>query len=138
MAKRDIDPVFHQLVRSINESGQALVPVLLAAHGTVLRGSLISEARYFVELTEAAPMLSALQPASGLLGKDYAKDVEGESDNYVHLRAGHLGQAGDDTEGLWRIDIGAVDAWSLPAAALDSADADDKGPFARLLGSGSS
>jgi hypothetical protein len=134
MAKHDIDPVFHQLVRSINESGQALVPVLLTAHGTVLRGSLISETRYFTELAEVAPMLSALQPASGLLGKDYAKDVEAESGRYVHLRGGRLGQGGDDTEGLWRVDIGAVDAWSLPAAAVDSADADDKGPFARLLG----
>jgi hypothetical protein len=110
--------------------------VLLTAHGTVLRGSLISETRYFSELTEVAPMLSALQPASGLLGKDYTKDVEAESGHYVHLRAGRLGQAGDDTEGLWRIDIGAVDAWSLPAAAVDSAEADDQGPFARLLGSG--
>ncbi|HEY4465626.1 MAG TPA: hypothetical protein VGN41_23400 [Streptosporangiaceae bacterium] len=136
MAKRDVDPVFHQLVRSINEADQALVPVLLTAHGTVLRGSLISEARYFTELAEMAPMLSALQPGSGLLGKDYAKEVEGESGHYVHLRAGRLGQAGDDTEGLWRLDIGAVDAWSLPAAAVDSADDGDRGPFARLLGSG--
>jgi hypothetical protein len=138
MAKRDIDPVFQQLVRSINESGQALVPVMLATHGAVLRGSLISETRYFTELAEVAPMLSALQPASGLLGKDYVKDVEAESGHYVHLRGARLAPGGDETEGLWRIDIGAVDAWSLPAAAVDSAGAEDKGPFARLLGSGSS
>jgi hypothetical protein len=136
MAKRDIDPVFHRLVRSMNESGQALVPVILTAHGTVLRGSLISESRYFTDLAEVAPMLSALQPASGLLGRDYAKEVEAESGHYVHLRGVRLGLGGDETEGLWRIDIGAVDAWSLPAAAVDSAEAGDQGPFARLLGGG--
>jgi len=132
MAKHDTDPVFQQLVRSINESGQALVPVILTAHGTIWRGSLIAETRYFTELAEVAPMLSALQPASGLLGKDYAKEVEAESGRYVHLRGARLAPAGDEAEGLWRIDIGAVDAWSLPAAAVDSAE--DKGPFARLLG----
>src|ERR1700716_3355282 len=101
MAKRDIDPVFRELVRSINESGQALVPVILTTHGTVLRGSLISESRYFTELAEVAPMLSALQPASGLLGKDYVKEVEAGSGHYVHLRAARLAHGGDEAEGLW-------------------------------------
>ena len=43
MAKHDVDPVFRELVRSVNESGQAVVPVALIVHGTVLRGTLISE-----------------------------------------------------------------------------------------------
>jgi hypothetical protein len=137
MAKRDTDPVLRELVRSVDQSDQALVPVILAMRGTVLRGSLISQSRYFTELAEVTPLMSALQPASGLLGKDYAKDVEAETGHYVHLRAAPLAEGGDD-EGLWRIDIGAVDAWSLPAAGpagpAGPADADDKGPFARLLG----
>jgi hypothetical protein len=133
MAKREIDPVFRELVRSINESGQALVPVILTMHGTVLRGSLISESRYFAELAEVTPPMSALQPASGLLGKDYVKDVEAESGHYVHLRAARLAQGGDEADGLWRIGIGAVDAWSLPVVAGPAGDG-DKGPFAGLLG----
>jgi hypothetical protein len=36
MAKHDTDPVLEQLVRAVNESGQARVPVTVSAHGTVL------------------------------------------------------------------------------------------------------
>ena len=42
--------------------------------------------------------------------------------------------SGDGIEGLWRISLEAVDGWVLRAAA-DSGTQDDKGPFARLLGS---
>jgi hypothetical protein len=52
----------------------------------------------------------------------------------VHLRGARLAPGGDETEGLWRVDISSVDAWSLPAAAVDSAEEGDQGPFARLLG----
>jgi hypothetical protein len=134
MAKHDVDPVFRELVRSVNESGHAVVPVVLTVHGTVLRGMLISEKRYFTELTEQMPLMSALGPSSGLLGKDYVKEVENESGYYLHLRAvrlaGDLGEEGE-ADGLWRIGVGAVDAWSLRAAAGRAED--DKGPFARLL-----
>jgi len=133
MAKHDVDPVFRELVRSVNESGQAIVPVVLTVHGTVLRGELISERRYFTELTERMPLMSALEPSSGLLGKDYVKDVENESGYYLHLRSTRPVEDGDEAMGLWRIGVGAVDAWSLPAHA-GSGD-DDKGPFARLLSS---
>lgn len=40
--------------------------------------------------------------------------------------------AGDGEEGLWRVSLNAVDAWTLRATA---AGQDDRGPFARLLGS---
>ncbi|MGA2825953.1 MAG: hypothetical protein ABSF03_07510 [Streptosporangiaceae bacterium] len=106
MAKHDVDPVFRELVRSVNESGQAVVPVVLTVHGTVLRGVLISEKRYFTELIERTPLMSALEPSSGLLGKDYVKEVENESDYYLHLRATRLAGDGDEAEGLWRIGVG--------------------------------
>jgi hypothetical protein len=131
MAKHDVDPVFRELVRSVNESGQAVVPVVLTVHGTVLHGALISERRYFTELTERMPLMSALEPSSGLLGKDYVKDVENESGYYLHLRAARLAGIEGEAESLWRIGVGTVDAWSLPAHA--GSDEDDKGPFARLL-----
>ncbi len=40
----------------------------------------------------------------------------------------HIRAAGRD-EGLWRVSLDAVDAWTAGAAGED-----DKGPFARLLG----
>jgi len=126
MAKHDTDPVLEQLVRSVNESGQARVPVTVAAHGTVLTGLLISQDAYFTELAEASPLLGALAPASGLLGKEYAKEVDAGSGQHLHIRAAS-GQ-----EGLWRLSLDAVDGWK--AAALDSDGQDDKGPFARLIG----
>ncbi len=145
MPKHAVDPVFRELISSINESGQAVVPVVLIVHGVVLRGSLISEARYFTELAERTPLMSALQPASGLLGKDYAKGVQAESGYYLHLRAARPGPDGDE-EGLWRIAVADVDAWTLPAAnGMGQASANgsaagpwekesEKGPFARLIG----
>jgi hypothetical protein len=137
MAKHDVDPVFRELVRSINESRQAVVPVVLTVHGTVLRGSLISEARYFADLAERTPLMSALEPSSGLLGKDYVKSVEAESGYFLHLRAAGLAGDGDE-EGLWRIGVSDVDAWTLPrAGGVDGAEADgeaeSKNPFARLV-----
>jgi len=128
MAKHDVDPVLQQLVRAVNESGQAAVPVTISVHGAVLTGNLIAQSRYFSELVEGNPLMSALEPGSGLLGKEYAKEAEAESDHHLHLRAtGGRGAA----EGLWRISLEAVDGWTLRAGA---AAADDKGPFARLLG----
>ena len=86
MAKHDTDPVLQQLVHAINESGQAAVPVTVSVHGTQLTGALIAERRYFSELVEGDPMMSALEPSSGLLGKEYAKETEAESDHHLHLR----------------------------------------------------
>ena len=129
MARHDVDPVLQQLVRAINESGQAAVPVTVSVHGTALTGALISQRMYFSELVEGNPLMSALEPASGLLGKEYAKDAEAESGHHLHVRA-----AGgrDSAGGLWRVSLEAVDAWTLRASAGD--ETDNRGPFERLLG----
>ena len=124
MAKHGTDPVLRELVRAVNESGQARVPVTVSVHGTAVSGVLIAQDAYFAELAEGSPMLSALTPGSGLLGKDYAKDVDSATGEHLHVRA--AGRA----EGLWRVSLDAVDAWTAGAAA---AGEDDKGPFARLL-----
>jgi hypothetical protein len=131
MARHDIDPVLQQLVRAINESGQAAVPVTVSVHGTTLNGALIAERRYFSELVEGNPLMSALDPSSGLLGKEYTKETEAESSHYLHLLTS---PARDDAAGgLWRISLETVDGWTLgEEAAADGGD--DRGPFARLLG----
>jgi hypothetical protein len=132
MARHDVDPVLQQLVRAINESGQAAVPVTVSVHGTALTGALISQRAYFTELVGGNPLMSALEPASGLLGREYAKEADAESDHHLHVRA--AGPRGREiTEGLWRISLEAVDAWTLRASADDAAG--DRGPFERLLGS---
>jgi hypothetical protein len=135
MAKHDVDPVLRQLVRAINESGQAAVPITVSVHGTTVSGALVAQRRYFSELVEGNPLLTALEPSSGLLGKEYAKDTEAEADHHLHIAAeGSSGaRAG---EGLWRISLEAVDGWTLRAAATGPGHGteDDKGPFARLLG----
>jgi hypothetical protein len=126
MAKHDTDPVLAQLVRAVDESGQARVPVTVTAHGTVVSGLLISQDAYFTALAEASPLLSALAPDSELLGKEYAKDVDAGSGRHLHIRAAAGG------EGLWRLSLEAVDGWKAGALKADADD--DKGPFARLLG----
>lgn len=125
MAKNGTDPVLEQLVHAVNKSGKATVPVTISAHGTVVTGVLIAQDVYFAQLAEGRPLLSALRPSTGLLGKDYKKDVAAQSGNHVHIRA-----AGAD-EGLWRVSLTAVDGWTVGAGDGDAAD---KGPFARLLG----
>ena len=131
MAKHDVDPVLRQLVRAVNESGQAAVPVTISVNGTVLTGNLIAQSRYFSELVEGNPLMSALEPGSGLLGKEYAKEAETESDHHLHLRATGVRRDGDAAEGLWRISLEAVDGWVLRA---DAAAKEDKGSFADLFG----
>jgi hypothetical protein len=131
MAKHDVDPVLRQLVRAVNESGQAAVPVVVSVHGTTLAGTLVSQDRYFAELVQGNPLMSALEPGSGLLGKDYAKEAEAESGYHLHLRAAS-GRGGEVTEGPWRISLEAVDGWALRAGG---GGAGDRGPFARLLSS---
>jgi hypothetical protein len=129
MAKYDIDPVLHQLAQAINESGQAATPITVSVRGTVLTGALIAEQSYYRELIAGNPLLSALDPSSGLLGKEYAKDAEAASDRHLHLRATGVRGGSEVAEGLWRISLEAVDGWTLRAGAED-----DRGPFARLLG----
>ena len=130
MAKHDVDPVLRQLVRAINESGKGAVPVAVSAHGTILRGVLISERRYFAELVRRNPLLSALEPSSGLLGGKYTKHTAVESDHHLHMLDERvLTEAG---EGLWRLSLEAVDGWALRHDG-EHAAASDKGPFARLL-----
>ena len=126
MAKHDTDPVLGQLVHAVNESGQTRVPVTVSACGTVLTGVLIAQDAYFTQLAGGSPLLAALQPASGLLGKEYAKEVSSEADRHLHIRATGTG------EGLWRISLEAVDGWALGVAEEEAQD--DRGPFARLLG----
>jgi hypothetical protein len=75
--------------------------------------------------------MSALEPASGLLGKEYAKDTEAASDHHLHLRATGVRGGGEVREGLWRMSLETIDGWTLRATADAEAD---KGPFARLLG----
>ncbi len=132
MAKHEVDPVLRQLVRAVNESGQAAVPVTVSVHGTTLTGTLVAQSRYFSELVEGNPLMSALEPGSGLLGKEYAKEAEAESDHHLHLRAGGIRDDREGAEGLWRISLGAVDGWALRASAAEAEV--DRGPFARLLG----
>ena len=133
MARHDIDPVLQQLVRAINESRQAAVPITISVHGTVLTGALIAQRTYFSELVEGNPLMSALEPASGLLGKEYAKEAESESDYHLHVRATGARGDGKVAEGPWRVSLGAVDGWALCASA-DTDARDDRGPFDRLLG----
>ena len=135
MARHDVDPVLQQLIRAINESGKGAVPVTVSAHGTILNGVLISERQYFGELVQRNPLMSALEPSSGLLGKEYAKDTESESDHHLHLldeRAPAGAKGAGETEGLWRVSLEAVDGWALRHGVAEDA-AGDKGPFARLL-----
>lgn len=130
MAKHDVDPVLRQLVRAVNESAQAAVPVTVSVHGTTLTGTLIAESTYFSDLVEGNPLLTALEPRSGLLGKDYAKEADAESDHYLHLRGAGIRRESDVIEGPWRISLAAIDGWALRAGDAE----EDKGPFARLLG----
>jgi hypothetical protein len=77
--------------------------------------------------------MSALEPSSGLLGKEYGKEAEAESDHHLHVReAGGRGDGGT-AGGLWRISLGSVDGWALRAVAGRDVE-EDRGPFARLLG----
>ncbi len=137
MAKHDVDPVLRHLVRAVNESETAAVPVSLSVHGTMVTGDLIAQRRYFAELVAGNPLMNALEPSSGLLGKDYARDTESESDHHLHILADRA-PGGD--EGLWRISLESVDGWSLRRAAAAEGDSraaaaeGDRGPFARLLG----
>jgi hypothetical protein len=130
MAKHDADPVLRQLVRAVNESETAAVPVTLSVHGTTVTGDLVSQRRYFAGLVEGNPLMNALEPSSGLLGKDYVKDTESASDHHLHILGDRAAGRG---EGLWRVSLEAVDAWTLRRAAGTPAE-DDRGPFARLLG----
>jgi hypothetical protein len=132
MAKHDTDPVLRQLIWAVNESENAAVPVTVTVHGTQLTGALVGQRVYFGELVRQNPLMAALEPSSGLLGKEYAKDTEAESDHHLHLRAAARGAG--VAEGLWRISLEAVDGWTLHASPAGDTE-DNKGPFARLLGS---
>ena len=59
--------------------------------------------------------------------------MDAEAGYYLHLRTAAIPGNGDHAEGLWRVSLTAVDAWTLRTAA-ETEDHDDKGPFARLLG----
>jgi hypothetical protein len=127
MAKHDTDPVLRELVHAVNESGQARVPVVVSTHGTVLTGLLIAQDAYFAEVAESNPLMSALQPGTGMLGKDYARDVTAEEAHHLHIRS-----VASDGDRFWRVSLEAVDGWTLDAGD-DENGAQDRGPFAWLL-----
>jgi hypothetical protein len=102
---------------------------VVSVHGTVLSGALISEQRYFSELVEGSPLMSALEPSSGLLGKEYTSEAEAATARHLHIRATGSRSDPELADGLWRISLEAVDGWTLRADAET-----DRGPFARLLG----
>jgi hypothetical protein len=133
MAKHDVDPVLAQLVRSVNDSGEAAVPVTLFLNGAAVHGMLIPADAYFADLARRFPLMSALQPGSGLLGKEYVKEVEAETGHYLHLRADGLPGDPRAEDGLWRVSLDSVDGWTFRAVA-GAGTQDDRGPFARLLG----
>jgi hypothetical protein len=62
---------------------------------------------YFSEFVEGNPLMSALEPASGLLGKEYAKEAEAESDHHLHVRAASIRGDAEAAEGQWRISLEA-------------------------------
>ena len=57
--------------------------------------------------------------------------MDDEAGHHLHLRTTGIPGDDDRAEGLWRISLEAVDGWTLRAAAGGQ---QDKGPFARLLG----
>ena len=127
MAKHGTDPVLQQLIHAVDKSRQAEVPMTISAHGSVLDGALVAEETYFAELVDASPLMGALEPSSGLLGKEYAKEVGDASGHFLHFRA-----AANGAEGLWRISLDSIDGWVLRVAG-NAADQDDKGPFKGLF-----
>jgi hypothetical protein len=129
MAKHGTDPVLQQLIDAVNKSRQAEVPMTISVRGSVLTGGLVAEETYFAELVDASPLMGALEPSSGLLGKEYAKEVGDASGHFLHFRAPAKG-----AEGLWRISLDAIDGWVLGAAG-NAAAQDEKGPFKGLFAS---
>ncbi len=90
MAKHDTDRL-GQLVHAVNESGQTRVrsPYL---HGMVLTGVLIARRR--TSPPREGSRCLARYSSSGLLGKEYAKEVTAEADLHLHIRAaGAMGKA---------------------------------------------
>lgn len=132
MPKHDVDPVLQQLIRALNESGEGAVPVTVSVHGTLITGDLVAQRRYFAALVERNPLMSALEPSSGLLGKEYANDTDAETDHHLHVLADETRDGSVMGEGVWRISLEAVDGWTLRHGARTET-ADDRGPFARLF-----
>ena len=93
----------------------------------MLNGALVAQRRYFSELVEGNPLMSALEPSSGLLGKEYAKETEAESGHHLHILTGPA-RDGEVVAGLWRISLEAVDGWTLDAEAAAGSE-DDRGSF---------
>lgn len=124
MAKRHGDPLLDRVVRAIEESPGAAVPVTVSVRGALLRGELISQEAYFAELTAGNPLLGALGTESrGTAHEGRRVDVK-SSDGFVHLR----GTRTQDpvAPDMWRIALRAVDAWTL-APGPEDADRDGQG-----------
>lgn len=134
MAKHDRDPALRALVRSVEESAEAAVPVTLTVRGSVLEGRLVGQRRYFAELAGRHPMMNVLDPAAGLAGDDkgYTRDMDAESGYYLHLLDAGLVRDRAAEGGPWRIRLSAVDGWGL-APAFDE-EGKHKGPLAGIMG----
>ena len=84
MAKHDVDPVLRQLVRAVNESGQAAVPVTV--HGTTPKYSSIAvqhctaltvTSSSFIQVSMTWPSFAILSRASlGTLAAGVAHEIE--------------------------------------------------------------
>lgn len=111
MAKRRADPVLERLLHAVEQSPAAAVPVAVSVRGTRLRGELISQDAYFADLASGGALLGALG-AEAVGGSD-GKDFEKSSGGFVHLRGGDVAEGA--SSGVWRIALGAVDAWTLLA-----------------------
>ena len=112
-------PVMQQLAQPIKESGQGAVPIVISVRGAVLTGALIAEQTCFSEPRRGESLMRALEPSSGLLGKEYAQDAEAASGRHLHMRAAGPRAGGEVIEALWRISLEAVDGWTLRAGAED-------------------
>lgn len=124
MAKRHGDPVLERLVHAVEQSPAAAVPVAVSVRGTRLRGELISQDAYFAELASGGALLGALG-AEAVGGSDKEFDKK-SADGFVHLRGAATAESAPGA--VWRIAVGAVDAWSLLAGREELArEHEDKG-----------
>ena len=82
-------------------------------------------------ITAIGPRL-APAPGDDVLDGHGGALLPGLHDHHLHLRATGARGDNDAAGGLWRISLEAVDGWTLRASA--EVDAEDRGPFARLLG----
>lgn len=124
MSKRHGDPLLDRVVRAIEESPGAAVPITVSVRGAVLHGELISQETYFSALTAGNPLLGALGTEARGSGHEGKRFDTKSSDGFVHLRGTRAPES--VSPGVWRIALRAVDAWTL-ATSADDAGRDGQG-----------